>query len=56
MLRCSCGRLAFELIETLWNVNARYTGISFSIQAELIETLWNVNEPEVEEEETEEGN
>ena len=35
----------FELIETLWNVNAYKAITDTNIQPELIETLWNVNLP-----------
>ena len=32
-----------ELIDTLWNVNARNAATEFFISKELIDTLWNVN-------------
>ena len=33
-----------ELIDTLWNVNAKALSIMFKQKLELIDTLWNVNE------------
>ena len=35
---------AFELIDTLWNVNYIDRLFLYSKSAELIDTLWNVNE------------
>ena len=34
---------AWELIETLWNVNYFYAKYPLLLPLELIETLWNVN-------------
>ena len=36
-------RTGWELIETLWNVNAEKRIICTGNKTELIETLWNVN-------------
>ena len=36
--------IAFELIDTLWNVNKSRIFIVLFVYFELIDTLWNVNE------------
>ena len=32
-----------ELIDTLWNVNKKFTQFFHDLGGELIDTLWNVN-------------
>ena len=36
-------KMAIELIDTLWNVNAKLIAIEGKSHRELIDTLWNVN-------------
>ena len=43
-LTTPCTRFDYtELIDTLWNVNIKYTILNKPLTLELIDTLWNVN-------------
>ena len=49
IMECKCHKMNFytacilELIDTLWNVNAKLIAIEGKSHRELIDTLWNVN-------------